>query len=88
MDFWRLTEKSCKFAESKTGAMVGGYFGLGNAADCRTQPDLHAAETIFSRQIQEYIDTLQTNDNNSHCDLTSRRSRYLQWVSVRFWKES
>jgi hypothetical protein len=54
--------------------MVGGYLGLGNAADCRTQPILRTAKIGFSRQIQESIDTLLTNDNNSHCDLVSPRS--------------
>jgi hypothetical protein len=72
--FGGFPRKSCKFAVSETGAMVGGYSGLGNAADCRTCPAFGVAKTSFSRQIQESIDTFLTNDNNSHCDLTSKQS--------------
>jgi hypothetical protein len=36
----------------------------------------------FSRYIQEYIDTLQTNDNNSHCDLSSKKAGCASRVHV------
>jgi hypothetical protein len=40
-----------------------------------------AANPGFSRQIQEYIDTLPTNDNNSHCDLSRGGTATFEWFS-------
>jgi hypothetical protein len=40
----------------------------GNATDCRIRPKKLRPCPVFSGEIQEYIDTFHSNDNNSHFD--------------------